>query len=99
MSKLPDDGDPWAPNNLLTPEQKKYVSKRECFERSEYLRLFGSVVRALNLSPGDPGSNPIRDVGFFTNYASFLLDEFSYSYDRRIVLIELHVCDHYFFII
>ena len=23
MSKLPDDGDPWAPNNLLTPEQKK----------------------------------------------------------------------------
>ena len=20
-SKLPDDGDPWAPNNLLTPEQ------------------------------------------------------------------------------
>ena len=23
LSKLPDDGDPWAPNNLLTPEQKK----------------------------------------------------------------------------
>ena len=23
MSKLPDDGDPWAPNNLLTLEQKK----------------------------------------------------------------------------
>ena len=23
MSKLPDDGDPCAPNNLLTPEQKK----------------------------------------------------------------------------
>ena len=23
MSKLPDDGDPWATNNLLTPEQKK----------------------------------------------------------------------------
>ena len=22
MSKLPDDGDPWVPNNLLTPEQK-----------------------------------------------------------------------------
>ena len=22
LSKLPDDGDPWAPNNLLTPEQK-----------------------------------------------------------------------------
>ena len=24
--KLPDDGDPWAPNNLLTPEQKKNTS-------------------------------------------------------------------------
>ena len=23
LSKLPDDGEPWAPNNLLTPEQKK----------------------------------------------------------------------------
>ena len=23
LSKLPDDGDPWAPNNLLTPGQKK----------------------------------------------------------------------------
>ena len=23
LSKLPDDGDPWAPNNLLTLEQKK----------------------------------------------------------------------------
>ena len=27
MSKLPDDGDPWAPNNLLTPEQKKNTSR------------------------------------------------------------------------
>ena len=26
LSKLPDDGDPWAPNNLLTPEQKKHTS-------------------------------------------------------------------------
>ena len=26
FSKLPDDGDPWAPNNLLTPEQKKNTS-------------------------------------------------------------------------
>ena len=26
MSKLPDDGDPWAPNNLLTSEQKKNTS-------------------------------------------------------------------------
>ena len=24
--KLPDDGDPWAPNNLLTPKQKKNTS-------------------------------------------------------------------------
>ena len=23
FNKLPDDGDPWAPNNLLTPELKK----------------------------------------------------------------------------
>ena len=26
MGKLPDDGDPWALNNLLTPEQKKTTS-------------------------------------------------------------------------
>ena len=26
LSKLPDDGDPWALNNLLTPEQKKNTS-------------------------------------------------------------------------
>ena len=26
LSKLPNDGDPWAPNNLLTPEQKKNTS-------------------------------------------------------------------------
>ena len=26
LSKLPDDGDPWVPNNLLTPEQKKNTS-------------------------------------------------------------------------
>ena len=26
LSKLPDDGDPWTPNNLLTPEQKKNTS-------------------------------------------------------------------------
>ena len=26
LSKLPDDGDPWAPNNLLTLEQKKNTS-------------------------------------------------------------------------
>ena len=23
LSKLPDDGNPWAPNSLLTPEQTK----------------------------------------------------------------------------
>ena len=27
FSKLPDDGDPWALNNVLTPEQKKNTSK------------------------------------------------------------------------
>ena len=26
LSKLPDDRDHWAPNNLLTPEQKKNTS-------------------------------------------------------------------------
>ena len=26
FSKLPDDGDPWAPNNLQTTEQKKNTS-------------------------------------------------------------------------
>ena len=27
FSTLPDDGDHWAPNNLLTPEQKKNTSR------------------------------------------------------------------------
>ena len=26
LSKLPDDADPWAPYNLLTPEQNKNTS-------------------------------------------------------------------------
>ena len=26
LSKLLDDGDPWAPNTLLTPEQKENTS-------------------------------------------------------------------------
>ena len=29
LSKLPDDGDPWAPNNLLTTEQKKKEKKKK----------------------------------------------------------------------
>ena len=29
FSKLPDDRDPWAPNNLLTPEQKKKKKKKK----------------------------------------------------------------------
>ena len=29
LSKLPDDGDPWAPNNLLTLEQKKKKTQVE----------------------------------------------------------------------
>ena len=27
LNKLPDDGDPWAPNKLLTPEQKKNTNR------------------------------------------------------------------------
>ena len=44
-------------------------------------RLFGSVVRTFDFYPGNRGSNPIRDVGFFSSYASFLIYEFSYSLD------------------
>ena len=29
FSKLPDDGNPWAPNKLLTPEQKKKKKKKK----------------------------------------------------------------------
>ena len=32
-----------------------------------------SVVRALDFYPGDPGSNPIRDVGFFQTMHHFLV--------------------------
>ena len=45
----------------------------------DILRLFGSVVRALDFYPGGPGSNPIRDMGFFSNYASFFTYKCSYS--------------------
>ena len=33
LSKLPDDGDPWAPNNLLTPEQKKNILTKSIVEK------------------------------------------------------------------
>ena len=29
FSKQPEDGDPWAPNNLHTPEQKKKKNSKE----------------------------------------------------------------------
>ena len=40
----------------------------------------GGIFRALDVYPGDPGSNPIRDVDFFffQNYASFLIYKFIY---------------------
>ena len=37
---------------------------------------FGSVVRALDFYPGGPGSNPIRDVGFFQAMYHFLVTNF-----------------------
>ena len=40
---------------------------------------FGSVVRALDFYSGGPGSNHVKDAGFFSSYASFLSYEFSYS--------------------
>ena len=48
-----------------------------CVDR--YGRLFGSVISSFDFYPDGPGSNPIRDVGFFSNYTSFLIYEFSYS--------------------
>ena len=38
FSKLPDDGDPWAPNNLLTPEQKKSTSWTPVGQATDKLR-------------------------------------------------------------
>ena len=35
------------------------------------------MVRALDFYPGGPGSNSIRNVGFFSSYASFVRYEFS----------------------
>ena len=37
---------------------------------------FGSVVRALDFYPGDRGSSPIRDVGFFQTMHHFLVTNF-----------------------
>ena len=34
---------------------------------------FDSVVRALDFYPGDPGSNPIRDMGYFQTMHQFLV--------------------------
>ena len=39
-------------------------------------RTFGSVVRALDFYPGNPGSNPMRDVGFFQTMHHFLVTNF-----------------------
>ena len=37
------------------------------------------MVRALDFYPGDPGSNPIRDVGFFHTMHHFLVTNFHIS--------------------
>ena len=42
MSKLPDDGDPLAPNNLLTPEQKKNTSWTPVLDSDQ--ELFGRLL-------------------------------------------------------
>ena len=39
FSKLPDDGDPWAPNNLLTLEQKKSISWTALKKRNHHFSL------------------------------------------------------------
>ena len=56
-----------------------YTNKYSLWLAASGSWLFGSVVRALDFYPGSPGSNPIRDVGFFSNCASYLYYEFSYS--------------------
>ena len=40
LSKLPDDGDPWAPNNLLTPEQKKIKVEKKRINALSNVCLF-----------------------------------------------------------
>ena len=50
--------------NTLGPFVQIHKSSFNCY----IPRLFGSVVRvvrALDFYPGDPGSNSMRDVGFF----------------------------------
>ena len=38
--KLPDNGDPWAPNNLLTPEQKKNTGGPDRVDLRKSIDLF-----------------------------------------------------------
>ena len=53
LSKLPDDGDPWAPNNLLTPEQKKNTSwtSFNCFIKTFFVinTRYGSSMALLRV--------------------------------------------------
>ena len=64
LSKLPDDRDPWAPNNLLTPEQKKNTSWTPVGQATDKkLRLQPTKMNSfksrpsLSLTPDPPACN------------------------------------------
>ena len=64
---------------------------------SEGSRLFGSVVTALDFYRGGPGSNPIRDVGFFQTMRHFLFTNFHIHKSMQTVAYHssynLYVCN------
>ena len=49
LSKPPDDGDPWAQNNLLTPEQKKKTPVEPQWTKQQ---------------TGSSGSNQLKRIAF-----------------------------------
>ena len=56
-----------------------------------------SLGRVLDFYHGDPGSNHIRDVGFFSDYASSLSYEFSYSQEYKMFDLYKNTNDHFWF--
>ena len=52
LSKLPDDEDPWAPNKLLTPEQKKNTSWTPVGQATDKNRSLGPNQLKLNIMAG-----------------------------------------------
>ena len=87
LSKLPDDGDPWAPNNLLTPEQKKTTSRDQCFlDFIEYNNM-------VSLSSLDIRTGPISTFVSFDGKSESHIDHILMPYEKSDLISSCDIPD------